>query len=85
MLKFMRKLHGAHGQSIATVGLMSVFLLAILGMAADTGYVWLQRRNLQNSADAAALAQKNISIVSIFERSPTSGSYFTGARFIPGS
>ena len=56
MLKFMRKLHGAHGQSIATVGLMSVFILAILGMAADTGYVWLQRRNLQNAADSAALA-----------------------------
>ena len=29
---------------------------ALLGIVADTGFVWIQRRNLQNSADAAALA-----------------------------
>ena len=56
MLKITRGLHREDGQSIVTVALMSMFILAILGVAADTGYVWLQRRNLQNSADAAALA-----------------------------
>ena len=44
------------GQALVTVALMSVFLLAIMAVAADIGFVWLQRRNLQNAADAAALA-----------------------------
>lgn len=56
MLKLIRSLHRESGQSIVTIALMSMFLLAIVGLAADTGFVWMQRRNLQNAADAAALA-----------------------------
>jgi len=44
------------GQTIPTVALMMLFILAIVTVVADTGFVWMQRRNLQNSADAAALA-----------------------------
>ena len=56
MLKSLRRLHDERGQSIVTIGLMSIFIMVILGIVADTGFVWMQRRNLQNSADAAALA-----------------------------
>ena len=56
MLSKLRGLNNERGQAIVTIALMSVFILAILGVVADTGYVWLQRRNLQNAADAAALA-----------------------------
>ena len=56
MLRKLRLLNDERGQSIVTIGLMSIFILGILGVVADTGFTWLQRRNLQNSADAAALA-----------------------------
>ncbi|MGE0598645.1 MAG: pilus assembly protein TadG-related protein [Dehalococcoidia bacterium] len=44
------------GQSIVTVALMSFFLLAILAVVVESSAVYFQRRNLQNTADAAALA-----------------------------
>ena len=56
MLKLISKLHSERGQSIVTIGLMSVFILGLLGVVADTGFVWMQKRSLQNAADAAALA-----------------------------
>lgn len=43
-------------QSIVTVALMSLFILAILAVVVETSAVYIQRRNLQNAADAAALA-----------------------------
>lgn len=57
------KLHGYPGrvqreesQSIVTLALMSLFILAILAVVVETSAVYIQRRNLQNAADAAALA-----------------------------
>ncbi len=44
------------GQSIIMVALMSMFILAILAIVIESGFVYIQRRNLQNTADAAALA-----------------------------
>lgn len=43
-------------QSIVTLALMSLFILAILAVVVETSAVYIQRRNLQNAADAAALA-----------------------------
>jgi hypothetical protein len=43
-------------QSIVTLALMSLFILAILAVVLETSAVYIQRRNLQNAADAAALA-----------------------------
>lgn len=39
-----------------TLALMSLFILAILAVVIETSSVYIQRRNLQNAADAAALA-----------------------------
>jgi Flp pilus assembly protein TadG len=44
------------GQSIITIALMSFFLLAVLAVVVESSAVYIQRRNLQNAADAAALA-----------------------------
>ena len=56
MLKTLRRLNDERGQSIVMIGLMSMFILGLLGIVADTGFTWIQRRNLQNAADSAALA-----------------------------
>ena len=44
------------GQIVPIVAAMVLFMMGMLAVAGDTGFVWMQRRNLQNSADAAALA-----------------------------
>lgn len=44
------------GQSIIMVAVMLVVILALTAMVVDVGYLYLHRRNLQNTADAAALA-----------------------------
>jgi len=44
------------GQVIVLVALMLTGLVAVVGLAADGGVVFAQRRDLQNVADAAALA-----------------------------
>jgi uncharacterized membrane protein len=44
------------GQVIVLVALMLTGLIAVVGLAADGGIVFAQRRDLQNLADAAALA-----------------------------
>jgi Flp pilus assembly protein TadG len=49
-------LHGEEAQSIITVALMSFFLLAIIAVVVESSAVYIQKRNLQNAADAAALA-----------------------------
>lgn len=47
---------GESGQSIITIALMSMFLLAILAVVVEASFIYFQRRDLQNAADAAALA-----------------------------
>ncbi|NJD66578.1 MAG: hypothetical protein FIB00_15285 [Chloroflexi bacterium] len=51
-----RRVHAEESQSIVTVALMSLFILAILAVVVESSAVYIQRRNLQNAADAAALA-----------------------------
>ena len=46
----------ARGQVLALVAVMIVALLALAAMVIDTGRIWMARRALQNSVDAAALA-----------------------------
>jgi len=50
------RVHREESQSIVTLALMSLFILAILAVVVESSAVYIQRRNLQNSADAAALA-----------------------------
>ncbi len=44
------------GQAIVMVALFMVGLVAVVGLVADGGMVFAQRRDLQNAADAAARA-----------------------------
>ncbi len=44
------------GQSLILIALMMVVLLALAGLAIDGGNMFLQRRRVQNAADAGALA-----------------------------
>lgn len=44
------------GQVLVMVGLMIMVLMAFAAIATDTGLIWMNRRTLQNAADAAALA-----------------------------
>ena len=46
----------AHGQVLVIFALASLVLLGALGLAIDGGYDYIQRRGMQNAADAAALA-----------------------------
>jgi Flp pilus assembly protein TadG len=48
--------YGQRGQAIVLVGLMLVVLFGFLGLALDSGRGYLDRRELQASVDAAALA-----------------------------
>jgi len=49
-------LHRERGQTLVVVAVMIVILVAFLGLVIDGGNVYAQRRQLQNAADAAALA-----------------------------
>jgi len=44
------------GQALVMVGLMMMVLIGFAALATDTGFIWMNRRSLQNSVDAAALA-----------------------------
>src|SRR5262249_61443181 len=44
------------GQALITVALTAIILLGFAGMAIDVGMMMLTRNELQNAADAAALA-----------------------------
>ena len=56
MKRRMRLLRSEEGQSIVLVAAVMVGLLALAGLAIDGGNMFLQRRRVQNSADAGALA-----------------------------
>jgi len=51
-----RRLDGERGQVIVLVAVLMVALVAVVGLVTDGGMVFTQRRDLQNVADAAALA-----------------------------
>ena len=51
-----RRLHGDEGQVLVMVALMMVGVVSVVGLVADGGLVFAQRRDLQNVADAAAAA-----------------------------
>lgn len=57
MTGFLRRLHREEsGQAIVVVAILMTGLVAVVGLATDGGLVFSQRRDLQNVADAAALA-----------------------------
>ena len=57
MKAFLRRLMaGEGGQVIVMVAITMVGLVAVVGLVSDGGLVFAQRRDLQNVADAAALA-----------------------------
>ena len=57
MTKIVRHLRGDEsGQIIVLVAILMVGLVAVVGLVTDGGLVFSQRRDLQNAADAAALA-----------------------------
>ena len=45
-----------HGQSIVIITLLIIGVIAMLGLILDGGNAYVQRRRMQNAADAAALA-----------------------------
>jgi len=49
----------ASGQSLAVVALFIGLVFAFMGLAIDGGMVYMQRRLMQNTADAACLAAAN--------------------------
>jgi hypothetical protein len=57
-LRSVRTLNGRvrDGQALVMVSLMIFVLLGFVALATDTGFIWMNRRSLQNAADAGALA-----------------------------
>lgn len=55
-LRVRRRIDGESGQVIVLVAVLMVALVAVVGLVTDGGMVFTQRRDLQNVADAAALA-----------------------------
>src|SRR5579871_1945104 len=52
-----RKFHSARrGVALVYVAVIMIALIGVLGLAIDTGYVFMTAHQLQNAADAAALA-----------------------------
>jgi Flp pilus assembly protein TadG len=56
MKKRTRLIRSEQGQSIVLIAVVMVSLLALAGLAIDGGNLFLQRRRVQNAADAGALA-----------------------------
>ncbi len=52
----LRNLRNEEGQTLIFVSLTLIVLLAFAALAVDVSYGYAQRRNMQNAADAAALA-----------------------------
>ena len=58
-------MHNERGQTIVIVALLIVALLVVLGLAIDGGMMIVERRRMQNSADAGSLAGAHRLISSI--------------------
>jgi Flp pilus assembly protein TadG len=52
----MKNHHFEHGQALIVIALVAVALVGMVGLVVDGGRGFLDRRNAQNAADAAALA-----------------------------
>jgi putative Flp pilus-assembly TadE/G-like protein len=52
----MKKYHLEHAQALIVIALALVGIIAMMGLVVDGGRSFLDRRNAQNAADAAALA-----------------------------
>jgi len=52
-------LYRVRGQSLALMALFAVFIFAIVGFGVDGALLYMQRRLMQNTADAACLAAAN--------------------------
>ena len=52
----MRRLGEEHGQVMVFAAILMTGLVSVVGLVTDGGIVFSQRRDLQNAADAAALA-----------------------------
>jgi len=50
------RIHGEEGQVLVMTALMMLGVISVVGLVADGGLVFAQRRDLQNVADAAAAA-----------------------------
>lgn len=57
------------GQTLVLVAVMMFALLGLMALAIDLSYVFVQRRNMQNAADAGALAGARL--VAHFSANPT--------------
>ena len=55
-MNVIRRLRDDEGQVLVMVALMMVGVVSVVGLVADGGLVFAQRRDLQNVADAAAAA-----------------------------
>ncbi|HBY95174.1 MAG: Tad domain-containing protein [Ardenticatenaceae bacterium] len=55
-MRSFRHTRSEEGQSLIFIALALLGLMAFLGLAVDGGNIYLQRRNVQNAADGAALA-----------------------------
>ncbi len=53
MLKLKRR---QHGQALITIVIFTIVFFAFVGLAIDSGMLYLERRQLQNAVDAACLA-----------------------------
>ena len=57
MKRFLKRLQGdERGQVMVFVAILMMGLISVVGLVTDGGIVFSQRRDLQNAADAAALA-----------------------------
>ncbi len=52
----MHRVHRQDGQALLQVALFMVVLLGFVALAVDAGYIYGERRRMQNAADAGALA-----------------------------
>jgi len=55
-IRQLRRLRHAPGQTLVLFALMSLVLIAGLGLVIDSGINYTERRTMQNAADTAALA-----------------------------
>ena len=70
MLRELRKGTGREkGQTLVLVAVMMMALLGLTAIAVDLSYVFVQRRNMQNAADAGALTGARV--VAGFSANPT--------------
>lgn len=85
-MQFRKITHATPGQALILVALLSVVLVAMVGLAIDGGNYFMQRRNALNVADAAALASTRAFLQAKREQASNSAAnaaaYTAAATFI---